>query len=167
MKAVGAVLVLVSCSAFGMSMASRLRVRAEFLYSLVRGLTILRNELCVSLLPVGEVLEMLAHKNCGPVYEFFSCCMAEFAVRSFKDAWYSAASRGSVWGLDSEECRTLAGLGEVIGRYEAEKQSELIDRVSEYFTARAKLADEEKRRQCKLRAALGIGSGLMLTVLLL
>ena len=70
-------------------------------------------------------------------------------------------------GMADEECRMLAELGSVIGRYEAEKQRELIDRTAEYFERRARFADEEKRRQYKLRAALGIGSGLMLAILMI
>ena len=167
MKIIGAVLVVLSCSVFGMNMARTLRTRAEFLHSLVHGLTILRNELCVSLLTVGEVLEMLAEGSCGSACEFFSQCLRNFGNAPFKTSWVTAALGGGVWGLNDEECRMLAGLGDVIGRYEAEKQRELIERVSRYFSERAQLADEEKRRQYKLRAALGIGSGLMLAVLLL
>ncbi len=167
MKAAGALIVILSCSAMGLSMARSLRRRAEFLHSLVRSLTLMRNELCASLLPVREVLTLLAQDTNSSAREFFACCLSGFEDNNFKTAWTSAALSGRAWGMDEEECRTLAGLGDVIGRYEAEKQRELIDRAAEYFDLRSKLADEEKRRQYKLRAALGVGSGLMLTILML
>ena len=167
MKIIGVVLVVLSCSVFGCDMAGKLRERAKFLHSLVRGLTMLRNELCSSLLTVGEVLTLLSGEECGPAHEFFGQCKLNFEAEPFKSAWGAAALSGSRWGMDSEECGILAGLGDVIGRYDAEKQKELIDRVSEYFAERARLADEENRRQYKLRTALGVGSGLMLAVLLL
>lgn len=167
MKVVGVVLVILSCSAFGVNMAGKLRERAKFLHSLVRGLTILRNELCSSLITVGEALKLLSDKDRGPAYEFFAQCRLNFETVPFKTAWTAAALSGSRWGMDSEECGILAGLGDVIGRYDAEKQKELIDKVSEYFAERARFADEENRRQYKLRTALGVGSGLMLAVLLL
>ena len=43
MKAAGALLVILSCSVFGLSMAHSLRKRAEFLHSLVGLLTVMRN----------------------------------------------------------------------------------------------------------------------------
>lgn len=167
MKAAGALLVILSCSVFGLSMAHSLRKRAEFLHSLVGLLTVMRNELCTSLLPVREVLDMLSRHGNGSAREFFSSCLKQLEDRDFKTAWTAAALGSRVWGMDDEECRMLAELGGVIGRYEAEKQRELIDRAVEYFDMRAKLADEEKRRQYKLRAALGIGSGLMLAILMI
>lgn len=167
MKGVGAIMVILSCSVFGLSMADALRARAEFLRSLARALTILRNELCTSMLTVGDVLKMLAENQSDPAHCFFAECSSRFGNESLKNAWAGTALGGKAWGLEEDECRALAGLGEIIGRYEAEKQRELIDRVIVYFEDRAKLAEEEKRRQYKLRAALGLGSGLMLAILML
>ena len=168
MKAAGALMVILSCSVFGLSMARELRERAEFLRSLIRLLTLLRNELCASLLPVADVLRLLEENKNEPAHEFFARCREVFESGGLiKAAWSYAALGGAAWGLDAEECRALAGLGEIIGRYEAEKQRELIDRCIAYFEERARLAEEEKRRQYKLRAALGLGSGLMLAILML
>jgi len=167
MKAAGALLVILSCSVMGLNMARSLRRRAEFLRSLVHALTLLRNELCTSLLPVKEVLVMLAGDKSSRSGMFFERCLSLFGNGDFKFAWVTAASDGRAWGMAEEECSMLASLGDVIGRYEAEKQRELIDRVADYFDERAKLADEEARRQYKLRTALGIGSGLMLAILML
>lgn len=166
MKTAGALIVILSCSLFGLRMANALRTRAEFLHSLARSLTLLRNGLCASLLTVREVLESLAESS-EPSREFFARCLERFGNEDFKTAWTAAALGGREWALAEDECRTLAGLGEIIGRYEAEKQRELIDRTIAYFEDRAKLAEEEKRRQYKLRAALGVGSGLMLAILML
>ena len=167
MKAAGALLVILSCSVMGIHMARSLRRRAEFLRSLVHALTLLRNELCTSLLPVREVLAMLACDTSSRSREFFERCLSLFGNSDLKSAWTAAAMDGRTWGMEEEECRMLASLGDVIGRYEAEKQRELIDRVADYFDERAKLADEETRRQYKLRTALGVGSGLMLAILML
>lgn len=167
MKAIGVVLVILSCSTLGLNMAGKLRERAKFLHSLVRGLTILRNELCSSLITVDEALKLLSDKGCGPAHEFFAQCKLNFGTVPLKTAWTAAALSGRRWGMDSEECGMLADLGDVIGRYDAEKQKELIDKANEYFAERARFADEENRRQYKLRTALGVGSGLMLAVLFL
>lgn len=167
MKAAGALMVVLSCSVFGFSMAQSLRKRAEFLHSLVRLLTMMRNELCTSLLPVRDVMDILSRNGNGSAREFFASCLKQLGDCDFKTAWTAAALGSRVWGMDNEECSMLAELGGVIGRYEADKQRELIDRTAEYFDRRARLADEEKRRQYKLRAALGIGSGLMLAILMI
>ncbi len=166
MKAAGALMVIMSCSAFGLNMARNLRRRVEFLRSLVHALTILRNELCASLLPVPQVIGMLSREG-GEAGEFFGCCLKRFGDGDFKTAWSSAALGGAAWGMVDEECRELASLGDVIGRYDAEKQRELIDRVREYFDERARLAEEDRRRQYKLRTAMGVGSGLMIAMLML
>ena len=167
MRVAGALMVILSCSVFGFSMAGSLRKRAEFLHSLVNLLTVMRNELCASLLPVRDVLGMLSQNGNGSARVFFERCLLQLEECDFKTAWTAAALGGRVWGMADEECRMLAELGGVIGRYEAEKQRELIDRTAEYFERRARFADEEKRRQYKLRAALGIGSGLMLAILMI
>ena len=167
MKTAGVLMVVLSCSFFGLSMAHSLKKRAEFLRSLVSLLTVMRNELCTSLLPVRDVLNMLSQHGNGSAREFFALCLKRLESCDFKTAWTAAALSGAAWGMNREECLILAELGGVIGRYEAEKQRELIDRTAEYFDRRAKLADEEKRRQYKLRAALGIGSGLMLAILMI
>ena len=167
MRAAGAVLVVLSCSVFGLSMAKTLRIRVEFLRGIAGALALLRNELCESLLPVCEVLEALASDRASPSNKFFARCFSLFESGDLKNAWVTAAMACGAWGMDSEECRILAGLDSVIGRYEAGKQRELIDRVIVYLDGRIKLAEEENRRQYKLRAALGLGSGLMLAILML
>lgn len=167
MKMLGFVMVILSCSVFGLNMARGLSRRGEFLQGLCTALTVLRNELCISLMPVADVLRQLAADERNSASEFFKQCFAELDSEGFKTAWSAAALGGKTWGLEVDECRILAELGGVIGRYEAEKQRELIDRVITYFENRARLADEEKRRQFKLRAALGVGSGLMIAILML
>lgn len=167
MKMAGAMLVIMSCSVFGLSMARSLKVRALFLQDLVRALTLLRSELCGSLLPVGDALALLSDDKNNSSREFFIGCMELLEEKGLREAWTASALGTGAWGLEADECAQLAALGGVIGRYEAEKQGELIDRTIAYFVQRAETADEDKRRQCKLRTSLGVGSGLMLAILML
>lgn len=167
MRAAGAAAVLLSCFVFGLSMANSLRERAAFLRGLVRALTLLRSELCGSLLTVREALEIQAEDKSCPAHKFFALCLERMESRGFKEAWISAAAEGGDWGLDAEERAQLAALGGIIGRYEASRQQELMGQTISYFGHRAELAEKEGRQQYKLRAALGAGTGMLLTILML
>lgn len=167
MKAAGALAVVFSCTFFGFSMARSLNERTVFLRALVRALTLLRNELCASLLPVKEVLAVLAEDEHSPVCKFFADCLCRCEDESFRSAWMSASLKCREWGLDNEECRQLASLGGIIGRYEAAKQQEFLEQTIAYFGRRTKLAEDERQQKCKLRTALGAGTGMLLAILML
>ena len=168
LKTLGGALVMLSCSLFGLSMAASLRRREGMLRSLSALLEVMRGELCSSLRPVWEVVSELAERRDAPAAAFFADCIAQYGEESgFREAWSGAASNCRSLGLDAEECGELAALGSIIGRYEAEKQALLLKKTIEYFDGRVKLAAETRRKQSKTCAALGIGSGLMLTILML
>lgn len=166
MKAAGALLVILSCSVFGFAMAQQLKRRSELLRSLTQSLLLLRSGVCLELLPIREVLvELSERENADAV--FWARCMHLFEDGDLRAAWNVAAMECTELGLKNEECGVLAELGTVIGRCEAEKQQELIERTAAYFDRRAQLAQEERQNRYKLRAALGVGSGLVFAILML
>ena len=167
LKALGSTLIMISCSLFGLSMAASLKRRERMLRNLSALLEIMRGELCASLRPVWEVVSELAERRDAPTAAFFADCLSQYGAGSFREAWSGAAANCRRLGLDAEECDELSSLGGVVGRYEAEKQALLLKKTIEYFDSRVELAVETRRGQSKICAALGIGSGLVLTILML
>lgn len=168
MRAAGAIIVLVSCSVFGLSLAGALRTKVNFLRGLVLSLSLLQSELCSAMMQVGEAIDGLCEDTANPTSAFFREVAERFkGGASLREAWEQAAFNCREYGLTSEQCGALSELGGVIGRYEAPKQSELIARTVSYFERSEAEAREEKKRQYKLRAALGVSSGLVLLILTL
>ena len=162
MRLVGAALVVLSCSILGLARAEMGRRRLRLLRALAAALHALEGELCDSLRPVRETLELLAASG-DEAAPFFRHCLEDYGERPLRVLWAELSER--LDGLTAEERQTLARVGTAVGRRETERQREELSRAAAYFAAAAASAGETAGKEYRLRAALGLGSGVLLAVL--
>ncbi len=162
MKTVGALLVILSCAVLGLARAEAGRKRLRLLRALADSLRALEGELCGSLRPVRAALESLSARK-DAAASFFRSCLEYYGAEPLRVTWEKAAL--SLDGLRREEAEKLAALGAVVGRREAERQGEALRQAAACFEAAAEKAGERAAAEYRLRAALGLGSGLLLAIL--
>jgi len=165
----GCVLLIAGGSGLGWAVGERLRERAEELDGLHTGLSAVRRELSFYQRSVPEAWQRAADSVRGTAGECFRLCARIYdsgqACR-VEEAWRQGAER-CLSTLDGEELEMIAGLGEVLGRYDLETQCRALDRCCARLDAARAECREEWRRQRRLHLVLGATAGALGAVVLL
>ena len=165
LKIFGAATVVVCCSLLGIRCAGAYSRRVKTLRALVGTLTVARSEICDLLSPMPELLEMLSKTAPAPARSFWRDCDA--AVRagmSFPEAWTYAAER--LAHVDQKSRDVILALTSVMGRYDAEAQRDELTRAVIALEDSLREAEAERASGGRTCAALGVGVGVMLAIIL-
>jgi len=169
-RVIGALLIVVCTAVLGFGGVLRLGRRVRNLTGLVSALEIMKGEICERLTPMPELFELLAGTMEGPVAGLFQACgeqMTTLGESSMYLIWKSAVRSAEELELSEQEARTLTEVGHVLGRYDAEEQRTAISFAIRRMEGCLHRAEEEKRAQTKVRAALGVTAGLFVVIILL
>ena len=165
LKIFGAATVVVCCSLIGVRCAGGYSRRVKTLRSLIGTLTVARSEICDLLSPVPELLDLLSKTAPAPAVEFWRDCGAlTRAGLGFSEAWERAARK--IPGLDDTCREAVARLAGVMGRYDAEAQRDELTRTVAVLEDALSRAEPERRARSRTCAALGVGVGVMLAIIL-
>lgn len=170
LRIIGCVLVVACTTTFGISCASRLSVRVRAVAGIITSLEVMKSEICDRLTPMPELMELLAQQTDPPVNGFFSSCvtqMENLGVKSFYFIWKNAVESSPQMELRPAEARTLIDLGHVLGRYDTEAQGNAIAYAIRRFEHYLKLAEDERKSQGKVHAALGVAAGFFAVIILI
>ncbi len=168
-RILGAVLVVGCCSLLGLVTAGRSAQRLRSLRSLLSALEQMKAELSELLMPLPELMLGLRLRAEQPAAEFFAQVgwLTEKKRLPFRTAWEQAAEETESLCLRPEETKALSALGAVLGRYDAETQSAAVERTIRQLTLFRELEEKDRARRNKVSAALGLGAGITLAILLL
>ena len=168
-RILGAVLVVGCCSLLGLVTAGRSAQRLRSLGSLLAALEQMKAELSGLLVPLPELMLDLRLRAEQPAAEFFAQVgwLADKKRLPFCDAWEKAAAETEALCLRPEEEKALAALGAVLGRFDAETQCAGLDRLMGQLTLFRELEEKDRERRNRVSAALGLGAGITLAILLL
>ncbi len=161
---------VVLCSMhLSMSAVLQTRQRIRSLRSLQEAVRAMGMELEQKSTLLPELLGKLARNASQPAAGFLSAAAAFLEKREgdFPQAWNRALKETDALCLLPEEARALTNLGNVLGRFGAERQAEEIRRTESRLALFLELEEKEHMKRNKVRAALGAGAGLMLAILLL
>lgn len=169
LRTLGAILVVGCCSLLGLVTAGRSAQRLRSLGSLLSALEQMTAELAGLLMPLPELMLSLRIRAEQPAAEFFAKVywLAEKKRLPFCDAWEQAVKETEALCLRPEEEKALAALGAVLGRYDADTQCAAADRLIGQLTLFRELEEKDRARRGKVSAALGLGAGITLAILLL
>ncbi len=169
MRALGAVLVIASCGALGLSGVARLEGRVRDLGELAAGLDALQRELGWRLAPLPQALETAAGTCRGPAARFFAWC-AQGAGRedgrSFQQVWKDGLSAVPL-RLAAGDKALLERLGPVLGRYDGDSQRRALEDAAAGLRGLQREAADDRQRLGRVYGALGVTAGLFLAILLL
>ena len=165
LKIFGAATVIICCSLIGVRCAGGYSQRVKMIRSLIGTLTVARSEICDLLSPMPELLELLAKNAPMPAKSFWiECDRLTREGRNFTEAWQTASER--IPYID-ETCRdAVYGLAGAIGRYDAEAQRGELTRAVNILEQALSNAETERSARGKTCAAIGVGVGVMLAIIL-
>jgi stage III sporulation protein AB len=168
-KLIGAMCVIASCAAVGLSSVFKLRRHAKTLAVVRRSLGTIRAELTTRLTPLPELFARLATDADEPFRTFAATLtrsMNRLGEVRFSELWVEAVDASNL-GLLPDELAVLRDLGRVLGRYELDEQRAYLqyaeERISE-FTLRA---EHRRDADSKPRAAVAVACGVILTLIML
>lgn len=167
-RLIGAVLVAAGGALLGFQAAAGLRRRVRVLGQLGAGLALLERELELNLPPLPRLLERGAAHSEGVARELFQGCVRGLERLDRED--FSALWRrlvGKQPALDPEEQAILYPLGDTLGRYEVQRQLEVLSAARRRLEELSARLETDSRRKGRVYQALGLSGGAFLVILLL
>lgn len=167
-RLMGAVLVAAGGAWLGFQAAAGLRRRARALRQMEAGLALLERELELNAPPLPRLLERGAARSEGPAKQLFQSCLQgldRLDREEFSCLWRRLVGERSE--LTGEGQEILAPLGDTLGRYEAERQREVLSAARRRLGELSARLEADSRRQGRVYQALGLSGGAFLVILLL
>ncbi len=170
LKFIGAILLTAGAALWGFSGAKSLKDRASALSSITASIELMGYELCDMLTPVPELFGLLARQAPKPACILFQNAeerLKEIGAVPFSELWHEAIRDTHELMLTEQEILALSELGFSLGKYEIEEQRKAIETAKKQFEAFAKKAEEERDKNWKSQAFLGVAAGLFAVIILL
>ena len=167
---IGAMMMIFGASAWGVLGVLRLRERVRSLASITAALGSVRCEICERLTPVPELFSMMSMEAAYPASALFRRAgkkMSELGSASFPEIWKLAVEETPELLLKPRESMALSDLGLTLGRYNADEQRREIDYMTRRFERFLREAEQEKARDSKMHALLGVTAGVFCVIILL
>lgn len=164
-KLFGAVLIMLSCLAFGFYRSSIPLKRKRFLTVIDNGLEILENEIGFS----GEYINVLLKRiaQCTDNCPLFAEAAKNGDGRSIGSRWKSAVIKTkNAMHLNTEDCEILMILAPELGITGRDAQINSIRHARTLLKLRFRDASDECQKTVKLYRGLGAAAGIFLSVLL-
>jgi stage III sporulation protein AB len=169
-RVVGAALVIFGTSAWGLLGVLRLRRRETSIGALARSIGLLRAEICTLTTPLSEAAARLARECEPPAAKFYENLLEDLprlGDATFPELWRGAAERTPELLLNPDEASALRELAKSLGKYNIEEQRAALLYAERQFEAFYARAASIRERDTKLRAMLGVASGVFAVLLLL
>jgi stage III sporulation protein AB len=169
-KLLGAVLLVCACGAVGIGRSRQLRLRVKSLTALTDALALMQNEICRLLTPLPELAARLALDAPEAARPLFGALLPELDAlgeRPFSELWAAAVENARpTLLLRGEETEALCVLGLFLGGG-AEEQEKALESTGARLALALAAARTEADTRCRLYTALGLSSGLLLSIILL
>ena len=167
-RVLGAALVAAGGAWLGFQAAAGLRRRVRALRQMAAGLALLERELELSAPPLSRLMELGAARSGGGARLLFQGCrqgLDRLDREDFSTLWRRLVRERTELGPEGQAA--AAPLGDVLGRYEVQRQREALSAACRRLEELAGRADADSRRQGRVYQALGLSGGAFLVILLL
>ncbi len=170
-KIIGAVCIIIACTAIGFSKSYRLYGRYGELTELKKILCLLSGEIRFGSSTMEEAFETMAERVEAPYNGFFGWLSGKLKERtsvSLSELWREAVEKKlSGARLDRGDKELMIRLGRDLGCLDRETQLNTITLAAEQVEERKQELSGELPKKMKLYNCLGILSGVFLTILLI
>lgn len=169
-RAVGAFLVVIGGTLYGLGAARSMHARVRELSDTILALQTLESEILFAHTPLPDACERVARSSRGSVRRLFTLLGTRLSspnelnvARVWSDSLRSWALHAH---LESEELDTLAALGAMLGRTSAEDQVRTLRYTADRLAnIRARL-EGDVEKQSRMRIYFGVAGGVALAILL-
>ena len=162
MDLLGRCLLLAGCTALGLARGMALKERTSCLNEFQRCFSRLIRELTFSLRPLPDLVADLRAR--GPAGDFFAACR-ESVEETWTDRWQTVLDSVDL-PLKEEDRQVLREMGEVLGRYDGESQSQALEGLLARLGENRNQAKADEDRLFRVYLALGVTAGLFGCLLL-
>lgn len=170
LSVIGAVLIIGATATVGLSSVWRMRTRVRALTGLIAAVDTMKSEICDRLTPLPELVEQLTREAASPVDRLFHRTvqeMSELGIQSFYFLWKNAVEASRELELTEPERQTLIDLGRSLGRYDTEEQRGAFTYALRRLEGYLRKAEEERTKQSRVHAVLGIVAGVFVVIVLM
>ena len=167
-RLIGAVLVAAGGALLGFQAAAGLRRQVRAVRQTEAGLALLERELELNAPPLPYLLKWGASHSDGPARALFQGCVRgldNLDREDFSTLWRRLVGEQN-W-LPPEGQAILSPLGDILGRYESDRQREALSAARRRMEELAVHLEADSRRQGRVYQALGLSGGAFLVILLL
>ena len=167
-KLIGAILLIGGTAAWGISGVLRLRARCRSLTSITHALGVMQSEICDRLTPMPELLSQLGEEAEYParlLYKNAENKLSTLGNTHFGAIWRQAVTATPELLLTAPEEAALVELGTSLGKYNVEEQKNAISYTRRRLEEYVKRAEIVRETDSKVRAFLGVASGIFAVVL--
>ena len=164
---VGALLVVLSSTAWGIVIARKLSLRVRFLQQFLQFLSYIETEILYAHRVLSEIIR--SYQNEGELQTFLTFVCSELDnKKSFGKAWRDAVENlPSSYGLLRQDKELICAFGGELGASDIEGQMALCQLNKGLVSAALQEAQEEKLEKSKLYFMLGSSAGACLAIMLL
>ena len=171
LKLLGAILIIGSCGALGLSARQDLRTRIAAIDGCLKALERMESEIAYRLTPSGELIGLLAKEGDGqiaPVFQSMADQLSRNDGLSLAYKWSRALREtGPTCGLKSEEIGVLCDASAFLGRYDSEQQLQSLRLTRSRLDAVRGEAAEDLKNKGNLYRTCGLAFGLLAVIVLL
>lgn len=169
MRLWGAALILTACLGAGLLRTASVRRRMETLRGLCGALELAEGELETRLTPLPELVRLLAGRSSGQTGDFFRLLDASFGFLGAEDfaALWSRAAATALTALSSADREELVRLGQVLGRFELDRQLAALEACVRALRGELEAARVRYPGDRRLSLGLGAAAGALLIVVLM
>lgn len=171
LKAIGAVLVIASCSAIGLKMSGDLKTRMNQLVLLKRMLLMLRGEIRYAKTPLPEAFDSIGKRigNCfGEFLTGLAQKLTEQSGQPFQQLWKEAVDDNlTETKLAHEDKEQLKNMGENLGYLDSDMQINTIDLQVEQLELQLQRLEKGISGKTRVYNCLGVFCGILIAILLL
>ena len=170
LKFIGAILLTAGAALWGLTGAKNLKDRANALAALTASIELMGYELCDRLTSVPDLFALLSRQAPEPACRLFQNAeerIKEIGAVPFSELWHEAVRDTSELMLTEQEILALSELGFSLGKYDITQQRKAIETARMQFADFTKRAEEERDKNWKAQAFLGVTAGLFAVIILL
>ncbi|MBE6948879.1 MAG: hypothetical protein E7456_03430 [Ruminococcaceae bacterium] len=170
LKLMGAIMLTAGAALWGFTGAKSLKDRARILGAVTSSIELMEYELCDRLTPVPELFSMLAVQAPKPADRLFQNAvqrLKEIGAVPFSQLWHEAVQDTPELMLTQEEKLTLYELSFSLGKYDISEQRKAMETAKKQFADYTQKAREERDRNWKAQAFMGVTAGLFAVIILL
>lgn len=166
-RLMGAVLIAAGGTWLGFQASESLRRQVRELRRMSAGLAVLEGELELNAPPLSQLLARGARRSEGSAKELFHVCAQglERLEEDFSSLWRCQVDTHGELGAEGQE--VLASLGNLLGRYEVQRQRQALSAARRQLEELADRLEQDCRGRSRVYEVLGISGGAFLIILLI
>lgn len=165
----GVACLAVGAAGVGLAAARRLERRVRDVRTMMYAMESLEHALSFHMPPMSALLEAMERRWTGPAGAFFAACrrdLDKLDTCSMGDIWRDNLRRSAL-ELEEEDRSVLEEVGDILGRYDGERQRESLAQARQRLGVCLERAAERREKLTRVYAALALAAGGMLAVVLL